>query len=157
MKNTRISLNKLQLNDRIRVTDPGNCNGEYAGTLNVKKGLYSVFALLQQSKDTAHNRIVQLSIRHSEHRDAFPDNPETFIVGVDSGQAGFFDEEYFRKNCESENWYSRICRMTESDNRCGCLNNLCAVSESGYGDGGYTCYTARDNDGMVVAADLVFA
>jgi hypothetical protein len=31
------------------------------------------------------------------------------------------------------------------------IDNLGFVSESGYGDGGYTCWTARDSDGKVIA------
>lgn len=94
-----------------------------------------------------------------------------FDVGVDSGQAGFFDlAEYAHilhdYGCnkargdaagfagEFDKFYTEVCAGTslpESFN----TNGFGAFSQTGYGDGGYTCYS-RKVDGKVVDAYIVF-
>lgn len=38
----------------------------------------------------------------------------------------------------------------------GILDNRCCIASSGYGDGSYDCYVARDPEGKIVAATLKF-
>lgn len=89
------------------------------------------------------------------------------IVGVDSGQAGIFDANYYTQNhsckpnkygkCINEEWYRRICDITlDHENGCaGEIDNLGAVSSSGWGDGSYPAYLG-ELYGEVVAAKIVF-
>lgn len=86
-------------------------------------------------------------------------------VGVDSGQAGFYDAEFFDttpkgKNSEEGGFYNEVCDSTHDrhfDNPIfTALRDRCVVCSSGYGDGSYTCTVWRDTDGKAVAACITF-
>jgi hypothetical protein len=89
-------------------------------------------------------------------------------IGVDSGQAGVFDCQFFKNDdvvkereltredgllCPDEIWYSHCCDVTLSQDA-GVIPYGC-VSSTGYGDGCYDCYTVV-KDGEVVAIKIVF-
>lgn len=121
---------------------------------------------------------------------------ENFNVGVDSGQAGIFDYEYYKKYHSDDNeaeqvdndWYWRVCEITESRiknpnyeefdyekhkddfieahveymqsnksypyltiNDGNTIDGFGFASSSGYGDGGYCCWTAHNEEGKIVA------
>jgi len=88
-------------------------------------------------------------------------------VGVDSGQAGIFDERYFRDDYDiseedfgSEPWdcdgpfYSACGSHTLSKKGAGCLKHG-TVASSGVGDGSYNCYAA-EKEGLIVGVALDF-
>ena len=64
---------------------------------------------------------------------------QSFEVGVDSGQAGFFDAEDYESNCKSKEWYSEVCEITLHKPDCGSVNGVGVVASSGYGDDAYEC------------------
>lgn len=84
-------------------------------------------------------------------------------VGVDSGQAGIFDADYYKKYHKdhnenehvNDNWYDMACGLTLSDEQYGCTDSSGVVSSSGYGDSGYCAYIG-ELAGQVVAAKIVF-
>jgi len=99
------------------------------------------------------------------HLDSFPypfhDNPlwekESFEVGVDSGQAGIYDEAEYKGGEDDYGdggWYDQNCNLTSDiENKTLRLGGVLSggvVSSSGCGDGGYDCYTIK-KDGQVVA------
>ena len=75
---------------------------------------------------------------------------ELFKVGVDSGQAGVFDKPFYRAGADAgqipsedalEAWYNSCCNQTlHTDHYAGVIPHG-VVSNSGYGDGGYICYS----------------
>lgn len=75
---------------------------------------------------------------------------ELFEVGVDSGQAGVFDKPFYRAGAGAdqtpsedalEAWYTCCCNQTlHTSHQAGTIPHG-AVSSSGYGDGGYVCYS----------------
>lgn len=89
-------------------------------------------------------------------------------VGVDSGQAGFFDKDLFKNGDiitkdpkfglggtdSGDRWYSACCDITLSEESAGVLPGG-VVSSSGYGDGGYECFIVQLGE-EVVAAKIVF-
>jgi len=95
-----------------------------------------------------------------------------FRAGVDSGQFGFFDKDFYR-NDEAANdlpkyvfdgdydrepgdqWYRAACKLTLDDEQWGVMPNG-AVSSSGYGDGSYNVYGCKDNNGEYVAFYVEF-
>jgi hypothetical protein len=94
----------------------------------------------------------------------------SFMVGVDSGQAGIFDTAHYRDDkiaetvprlskeqiCPDEPWYSLCCdRTLETKLHAGVIP-YGVVSTSGIGDGSYHCYTRRDAQGHIVAIKIVF-
>ncbi len=94
-----------------------------------------------------------------------------FNVGVDSGQAGFFDDAHYkndsdvseyqwvnadRKICEDDPWYSMCCDATCYHENNARVIPFGAVSMSGYGDGLYHCHYYKNEQGEVVAAEITF-
>lgn len=92
-------------------------------------------------------------------------------IGVDSGQAGFFDIDHFKDESvvseelkekikklgfisPNEQWYGMSCVITLSTAGWGIIP-FGAVSRSGYGDGGYSLYVKKFLD-EIVAMKIVF-
>ena len=50
-------------------------------------------------------------------------------VGVDSGQAGIFNKDYYEKNKPNEDWYEKICEITD-ENHFDVIDNEGVVSRS---------------------------
>lgn len=82
-------------------------------------------------------------------------------VGVDSGQAGIFDENIYPNTKEeqgeygdSTSFYGKCCDNTLNDIGCGVIEGG-FVSRSGYGDGGYNCFVAKKDD-EIVAINIIF-
>lgn len=87
-------------------------------------------------------------------------------VGVDSGQAGFYDEAFYQDNSifkgmpEPEHdygdlWYNHACDITLSERSAGVMP-YGVVSSSGFGDGSYVCYTHKGSDGEIDFAFVIF-
>lgn len=113
----------ITLNDKVRISDP--CYGIdtwCAGTLdNVLEGKYNCFS---QSVDTGSwgVRIASIEVRHEDYNDVEPVEVQDIDVGVDSGQAGIYDLDYFIKVREDKDgedeWYDRVscCTYKRIDN-----------------------------------------
>lgn len=84
-----------------------------------------------------------------------------FVIGVDSGQAGFFDYDHYRNDdsigdspladyISNGKFYAACCACTYNDKdhsvRFGTIP-YGAVSSSGYGDGSYNCQGLTDISG----------
>ncbi|MCR8978449.1 DUF4241 domain-containing protein [Brevibacillus laterosporus] len=87
-----------------------------------------------------------------------------FIVGVDSGQAGIFEHQIYRvddsvigetKFMPEDRWYSSCCDQTLGEPKAGVINGG-VVSRSGFGDGGYEAFIAKNAEGKVIAVQIVF-
>lgn len=87
-----------------------------------------------------------------------------FIVGVDSGQAGIFEHQVYRvddsvigetKFMPEDRWYSSCCDQTLGEPKAGVINGG-VVSSSGFGDGGYEAFIAKNAEGKVIAVQIVF-
>lgn len=115
-------IGEINLGARVRVSDP--CYGMdvwCAGTLeNVHPGRYKCRIVLceddPEHKTGFFSRVKSMSIHHVDY-DVPPQEYMPFDVGVDSGQAGFYDADYFAKfHAEevhlNEEWYDRICEVT---------------------------------------------
>ena len=152
-------MEQIWLGKTVRVSDP--CYGTKvwcAGTIdNVKEGLYNIEVKISDEGKWG-KRVKSLTVVHADYKDSLVFNKSApFEVGVDSGQAGIYDESYYKKyhtadNCNDE-WYHDICDLT-----CpvGTKDNKCVVSSSGYGDGCYTCYMIVDTNNQVVAIKIAF-
>lgn len=103
------------------------------------------------------NRVHQITITHEDARKLFYKLVDEAEIGVDSGQAGFFDKaNHPRVDAEyrdESNFYKQICNQTVDENIAH--SDWYAVSSSGYGDGSYSLYVAEEN-GEVVAAKIIF-
>jgi hypothetical protein len=169
--------NKLQVVDlgtfevksgRLLVTDPCYKIGTWCqGTLeSVRNGTWHACVERQNLNDWGI-RNWKIRITHSDFLNKKPDVATDIDVGVDSGQAGFFDRAEYPKGNPDTNplfqaFYDKICKITwgdfdQSDDdfpNAGILP-FGVVSSSGVGDGGYKCYTSRVNN-EIVAAEIRF-
>jgi hypothetical protein len=149
---------------KLVVSDPCYSPGTWCqGTLdNVRKGVWK--ALVEVSDEGNWGQRVSTIIVHHEslgsvEAEDFTEKA-TFEVGVDSGQAGFWDAEYFcggqGEYDELGTFYGDACTQTlRTKVGAGVMPGGC-VSSSGYGDGGYECTYVKSTRGKVVAARVVF-
>ena len=157
---------------KVRVSDPcyGKdvwCSGEIE---NVKNGAWGA-RLIQSDKGDWGVRNAVLIAHHQDNL-AIHDKGDWqkvgFEVGVDSGQAGIYDlTEYHggEDDYGQGGWYDTNCDITldrhipegEPRRGAGCLpDQTGVVSCSGFGDGGYDCFTIKDEDGEVTAIKIDF-
>ena len=81
-------------------------------------------------------------------------------VGVDSGQAGFFDYALFDQMCGSEavkdKFYDEVCALTcDTQGQWG-VHPVGCVSSTGWGDGSYDCLVRRDEEGRAIEAIIIY-
>jgi len=90
---------------------------------------------------------------------------EDVSIGVDSGQAGFFDLAPYKAQADTKGdasqdaahtaFYNRVCEITNAKKPFGVIE-FGAVSRSGYGDGDYRLFMRRDAEGSLIVAMIVF-
>lgn len=100
--------------------------------------------------------------RHFDHEAEFDSTwgDSTIDVGVDSGQAGFFDLALYKQVWESEpvkeKFYDEVCALTcDTDGDWG-VHSVGCVSRTGWGDGSYTCLVRRDEELRLIEAIIVY-
>ena len=108
-------------------------------------------------------------IRVDEENIYFPHPWEDshIVVGVDSGQAGVFDDSKYQDESifaglpaptaqfGDSIWYNQCCTLTLSEKQAGAIP-CGAVSSSGLGDGTYTALKHLNKDHMVDCVMIVF-
>jgi hypothetical protein len=151
-------MKQIKLGKRVRVSDPCYGTGVWCSGVvdNVKEGTYNVDVEISD-EGVWGNRVKSLIALHSEYTDHSVMVKTDFEVGVDSGQAGIYDEDYYNQyhtyhDCDND-WYEEICELT---NPFGTKDEKCVVSSSGFGDGGYDCYLLKDENNEVVGIQVVF-
>jgi len=135
-----------------------------------KKGTWNSFA----NKGIIHspdwgNRVKSLTAVHEDYTNKQLNwNLSDVGIGVDSGQAGVFEERFYKNDsitsgvirkckeaiCEDEPWYSLCCDRTLHVDSAGTIP-YGVVSSSGTGDGCYRCFIAIE-DGLVIGINIVF-
>lgn len=173
MKNfTRENKGTICLGEKVMVSDPCyGLNTWCQGVLeNVLPGNYKCTVELSHEDDWG-KRVSAIEVCHEDYTDnrgiAPEYDAEPFEVGVDSGQAGIFDYEYYAKyHSDSRNpehvdadWYEQVGQLT-CDEKVGFCGNVIdergLVSSSGYGDDVYACWTARNPDGKIYSILVEF-
>lgn len=166
------------------VSDPCYKKGEWCmGTLeNVKKGEWRSFLNISDEGDWG-NRVAELIVVHeniSFNEDTLLWSLTDINVGVDSGQAGIFDDATYRQDSVIENepvfsfyhkkkengslengdrWYAACCDKTIDQTKnvlTGGIITGGAVSSSGYGDGLYDCFISTDDNKEIIAVKIAF-
>ena len=154
----RVDVGMIELGGQVMVSDPCYNNGVWCQGVveNVLPGKYQCW-YIESDEGNWGKRVAKLYAVHEDFPGAECDEETEFEVGVDSGQAGIYDKAYFDKTRRNEEWYEKVCHLTYQDVddegrriRGGTLDGKCAVSSSGYGDGGYACFTSTNSDGEVV-------
>ena len=141
----------------LRVTDPCYSRETWcSGTIeDCRTGKWSA-EIERQNYGNWGNRIVRLTVTHIDGGTG-PEDTADFEVGVDSGQAGVFDDAHYSGEDSDYDggFYDECCRLTLSKKGAGVVSNG-AVSCSGFGDGGYQAFYRRDNKGKCFSITIVF-
>ena len=155
----------IKLGNKVMVSDPCYGLGTWCqGVLeNVLPGNYKCDVEYSDEGDWGE-RVAAIEVRHQDYDDFVPMDMENFEVGVDSGQAGIFDYDYYAKYHDGydvrphvdDDWYDGVCDITLSEVSAGDTDELGFVSSSGFGDGCYSCWTAREENGYIVAIRIEF-
>lgn len=174
---------------KMLVTDPGYEKDEWYSKLvkNCKIGKWNVFVNRNHytyGKDMKDQRIAALFVVHeSVNKNIFStihleetDDQHAFFrwrggwvnlscdIGVDSGQAGFFDYDNYGRNdlfryegrCGyGDKWYSNCCDATLGEAGVGIIANCGVNASSGFGDGCYSVY-GHESHGEIDAMVLFF-
>ena len=127
---------------------------------NVLSGNYTAYAIYSDD-----DRVATLQIIHENYSNSkinyFNGELYSSDIGVDSGQAGFFEEEYYKENQggefgDKDSFYGKCCDLTLSEVQGGIIDNRGIVSSSGYGDGSYSLYVIRNEEEKVVITWIDF-
>lgn len=163
-------IGEINLSSKVIVSDPCYDLGTWcSGTIdNLKPGKYNCY-IIQRDTDWG-KRVCELIVIH---QDVILDSSdisviENFEVGVDSATAGIFDYDYYAKFHTSsardvhDEWWQKVVMegfFGTKEN----LNNDFVISDglgvmttSGYGDGGYDCFTHSNSLGQKDAIKIVF-
>jgi len=167
-------LGKFNVNsDKLIVCDP--CYLDHKDLLglavtieNVLPGTYVAEVTIFDGDETGGygSRNADLIIRHEKYLAEEFEPIEVIsdavdIVAVDSGQVMFANKEYQDKYLTSNEkeqyaFYERCCDITlNTDLNAGIVENM-PISESGFGDGQYDVFVARNDAGQVVTALVQF-
>lgn len=130
------------------------------------------FGRMWGNPDDWSGRVAFLHIRHesvlNDPIDPFSFVPNNkFQVGVDSGQAGFFDLDKYEAALkdkpenghdgpEFSKFYEECGENTLGSEGWGIVQGMGVVSSSGYGDGGYQLIERRNEAGELVEARIVY-
>lgn len=157
----RESRGAIILGEEARISDPCYDPDTWcAGTLeNVKSGAYNCYVNFQDTGEFGI-RVASIIAVHSEFDNENFKNPEIVTnidVGVDSGQCGIYDLEYFKRNQPDGEWYDRVYYQASHRNDkfdAGTVDGKCFVSASGFGDGSYNCFVKYNDDGQIVFIEI---
>lgn len=152
----------INLNSRVVVTDPCFEYGIWC-----QKELHDVLpgdwnVVVRKSDQGAWGtRIASITIRHEDYPKGRIDSLAA-VIGVDSGQAGIFNADYFERNQPDndfdnvQSWYRRVCELTINEPCWGTIDGLGAVAASGFGDGSYGVFVGRNSEGKIVGIRIQF-
>lgn len=162
---------------KMRVSDPCYTPAVWcSGTIDAKAGIWeaAVLELSDEQTNGLGRRIAALAVKHKDtklpfHTDIINKtkgisrpagwNTALFEVGVDSGQAGFFDDAIFtsHRGGSDEKFYDDVCNITLGRFGAGVMK-YGAASSSGYGDGSYVCiyHTDCKNGNLADFAYIIF-
>lgn len=153
----------ITLKNKVVVSDPCyELDTWCAGTLNnVLPGEY--ICDIAKVHNRWGDRVSHLYAIHSNYNNIKLNDineAQDFVVGVDSGTAGIFDYDYYALNHlgkTNDYWYKQhICNAFYPDFRYLGIDiihthNKGVASNTGFGDGSYTCFVKRNDEGQIIA------
>lgn len=153
----------ISLGERVTVSDPCYDIGTWCmGELNnVLPGTYKCFYDFDEDEQRVYALIVHHNDMSEEEVRTANENstPESFEVGVDSGMAGVYDSDYYAVTHgdieRNDKWYDAVCKLV-CNNDAAHLDDKAFITSSGFGDGGYTCYTHRNSDNRIDFIKIVY-
>lgn len=168
-------IGRFSLGNKVMVSDP--CYGTDTwcqGVLeNVREGFWDAYIKITDEGNWGE-RVAELVAINLDYNDEYAgltskdiNELQEFEVGVDSGTAGIFDYDYYCKyhtdKGADEDWYEdQIIQqffpgVDDSDNEKSVFTEFNGVaSSSGYGDGCYDCYVARNEESEIVGIKIIY-
>lgn len=158
---------------KLKVSDPcyDNTPGHGGDIQNVRNGKWKA-VILKGDTHATRTRVAELIVFHDSismpsDSDFEPYKNDEIEVGVDSGQAGFYDyDRWVKDGCgqgeyeDHSSFYGKVCQLTLNSPDAGIIDNFGAVSASGFGDGCYKVDVVTQRDltlgDVVVAARVIF-
>ena len=143
--------------NKIQICDPSYKLGD-SGTLTINNALNGKYFASFEVED---NFIANLHICHQKYSNSILEFEKFGDIYFDSGQAGFFDFNFFVKNQggtfdDVSSFYGTSCAITLSPKQAGIINNFGVISSSGFGDGRYDVFVAKNINEKIVAAFISF-
>jgi len=155
------------MNDKFKIesgkmilTDPCYEKGTWCTkTIPARNGEWTVEVTM------CGDRVAELIARHELYLDVMAggENIDIEVLGVDSGQMGFFDESKYPKTKndigeydEKGSFYGKCCDTTLSKKNYGAVDNMGCVSSTGYGDGSYGGFAETDENGDALYVEIHF-
>lgn len=162
----------ITLSNEVVVSDPCYSIPTWCQTIltSVLPGRY----IVQVNEDPESGRNAELLVIHEDHYQKHLEYEEYGTCGVDSGQLGIFDASSYRNDAiaadilipgdfvlpgdlsEGDKWYEAMCRFTLGNDLQWGSYDAGVVSSSGYGDGVYPLEVSKDQDGNIVAMQVIF-
>ena len=145
---------------KVIITDP--CYKVYDDSviLDVVKGTWTAYVDYNNDGRVANLVVVNERYDHSKRLYEYNFEYITDDLGVDSGQMGVFDYDFYPSDPRSEEneevFYGKICYITSNEDGGGVIESFGAVSSTGYGDGAYSLYGAKHTDGNYYAFYIEF-
>ena len=159
----RIEGKTIKLGDKVRVTDPCyDMDVWCTGTLtDVLPGNYKTSLVV----DVDNQDVCGLEVWHEKMKDSdkvlFEETYDD--IGVDAGMAGVIDYKEYEKiwsEGKHEEFYKNVSRqiLNGVENRKQVIATVenGAFSSSGYGDGSYRCFVAKNTEGKIVYIRIKF-
>lgn len=161
--NTAHIIHTINVGSRVYLTDPCYSPGTWCQVVTaVKPGAWHCHVEFVTDEHMG-SYVSKLICRHEDYPDTeIAKSPEFLSLGVDSGQFGMFDADFYEESSDDEKKsqiiYSRICQITLDDTkgRNGTVDDKCIVTSSGYGDGMYSARVAKDENGTIVGVEIDF-
>lgn len=160
MENVIETLGKIKVvSSKIVASDPCYeldiwCASVIDGVLN---GNYNAYIETSNEGEWG-KRVAKLRIIHEEYDGKVIPTEYDTSCAVDGGTFCFADHDYYAKHHENnldEEWYDEnVCDMCDEDG--WMVDDACAISSSGFGDGMYEVYIGREKNGYVVCAEVIF-
>lgn len=170
-------MKKILLSENVMVSDPCYhdetwCQGKLS---NVLPGYYNTHCKVTDAGDWGRRNSMLLVIHENVDGESLTWEDSGFDIGVDSGQAGIFNLPSYRNDDHSvlqehpepsgvsgcswvyghfkdepgDKFYDLMCGLTLNNSEgCGTYDQG-VVSRSGFGDGGYKLYIAKEGEHIV--------
>ena len=161
-KGKQVTLGSFELeSSKIYISDPCYEYDEHDNnyTLSLADAVNGRYVAMMEV-DRIYHEIRSLAIKHEDY---LYSEPTVFAgkIGVDSGQAGFFDEAYYKENQggdfdDPNSFYGLACSLVLSGKRGGIVHNRGVVSSSGCGDGEYEVFVGINDIGEIISAMIIF-
>lgn len=139
-------------NGKVDITDPCYDRDVWCriNQKQIKPGKYECYALKYEKE----NRIAACGIRIKDYPEYFDDDLEPIgEIGVDAGMAGFFPQ---KPDYDHDAWMSLCENEFNGEYPTICLYKDGFCTSSGYGDGCYTVYALKDQQGEIIALEIHF-